>query len=299
MNFRGSGRCCQGPGDICLADDQCCPHGDLPTRCIDGHCCTPPGASCAGNAECCFGECENGVCQTPLGAACARYSDCSGWKSGGVTCAGKHVIENGESVFRGHCAVFPGGTCSSDTSCAGDECRDGRCCLHSPSELRTCTRDAQCCDGVCLRDSCCQPMGAACDGVNQCCNGRTCAGGRCCTSLHNGCTAGPDCCGDLICGGGACCRGVGHSCGGGLDFCCTGLGCDRELGHCVDCLAAGKTCSFSSECCGDLVCDRDVGCVTCLAEGARCLPFPYSLPNECCEGLTCGGTNNTCVRTDQ
>lgn len=290
-------RCRQSAGAACRADDHCWAESFYPARCVEGTCCTPPGETCASSAECCKGECEQGVCQTPFGDTCGATRECSGWQNGTIACRGSWVVEHNDVVYRGRCAVRPGGACASPESCQGDECRDGRCCLHSPSDYRTCTQDDQCCDGICLRESCCQPMGAACTGVNQCCNGRSCEDGRCCIGGGSGCEYSTECCGDLVCSGGACCRGIGHPCGGGPAGCCIGMGCDRDLGTCVSCLESGKTCSYSTECCGDLVCDHDAGCVTCLAEGARCVP--YSWPNECCEGLVCGGPTNNCVRPDQ
>lgn len=157
------------------------------------------------------------------------------------------------------------GTLPDGAPCSlGAQCASGNCSADAgllglgwlpPSLLREC--------GTCL------PTGAGDACSKTCLYGFACVGGTCVASAGN---AGDPCNG-----------------GGTPDGCSAPFHCDASQ-HCVAPSQAGATCTFTSDCAANLVCDLATGtCATPAAEGASCLDVP------CADGLAgCDGNTQTC-----
>jgi hypothetical protein len=152
------GRCkCKKPGQSCSESRNCCVDSTGGQTCQGGKCCRKPGFGCAANAECCSGNCCDGFC-----------------------CAPNQTCQNGECVCND-----PWEPC--DLSCCNpltQECRNGACCS---SEGVRCSRDSQCCSGVCKDGQCdpppCQSKGGACSHSSDCCDEEYPCYGECCGSV--------------------------------------------------------------------------------------------------------------------
>lgn len=166
-----------------------------------------------------------------------------------------------------------------------------------------CTRDAQCCRGICKRPPggsgkkpkpgrcACLGQDAACERPSQCCGNLTCFQGRC---LGPGggptrrCT--PSACGDGCCAGTRCVRQPRQSAGQ----------CGRSGGRCAAC-ATGEQCVAGA--CVNAACNAGSCPDGCCATDDVCIPFAYENvaacgsggiacevcgPDQCCNPEGCG-----------
>jgi hypothetical protein len=156
-------------------------------------------------------------------------------------------------------------------------------CGNGSRKENACTKDSQCCTGICKtgmknkdgKGRCrCVKKGKACAEDRNCCGGRTCAGGVCgggggsCAAAGGACGVSADCCAGLSCYLGTCAQGqsvaTGQSCVDGLDTCADSAAtCVSYLDttpagtYCL--LATGGTCATNDDCdshsCTSSVCD--------------------------------------------
>ena len=152
----------------------------------NGGCKKAPAWSCAKSAACSTGYCTDGVCCTTACSGTCAACNLAGKKgtctalakgkqdpTGAKPCTGKFVCDG-----KGKCLLPQGATCTVDSQCLTDICKDGYCCdkkcdgtcesCKLSGKLGTCaaiTKDKDP-DGECLgKDSIC---GGACDGKRQC-----------------------------------------------------------------------------------------------------------------------------------
>jgi hypothetical protein len=162
----GNGSCCAAAMYPCAADGSgCCPG----LSCVNGSCsCRQPGESCHSALDCCTnGEdaaCLAGTCCKPVASGCAQTSDCCP----GLTCTGGQCL-GGQPA---------GGSCQNQFVCVDQFalCEAGRCC--NPLELGGCMQSSDCCQGTCVSERCCMPLGGRCAATLDCCSG-PCVGGVC------------------------------------------------------------------------------------------------------------------------
>ncbi|MEZ4409725.1 MAG: hypothetical protein R3A52_25120 [Polyangiales bacterium] len=137
---------CPTAGATCRSDAECC----APNTCMMGRCtppCAPTGSTCTTNGDCCAPNvCTDGTCQ-PAPMCVPRDGACTPSELG-------------------------------DNCCPPFVCVAGRCgeCLATDS---TCSRNAECCSGVCTGGRCvCRPTGGRCTSPIDCCS-RYCVDGQC------------------------------------------------------------------------------------------------------------------------
>jgi hypothetical protein len=169
-SFSSTGTCakCGGPGA------PCCP----------GQLCNEPGLACLGSA----GE---GICQRcggPGELCCPGTVRCNG---SDTVCVGQS--SSARCVKCGTASPTSGGRVPC---CAGNQCRDGSCCVNEEFNTPFCVAVNSSClvvSGVCGSNGSC----GGCGGVGQpCCSGRYCTGsGTMCSSTGSGSTCIP--CGRL------------------------------------------------------------------------------------------------------
>jgi hypothetical protein len=281
----------------CLSCDEtshaCVSRCTAPRLCSGGNCKLPDGETgCVDDEDCVSGLCAAGTCQTGPG---------------------------GE-----------GASCDSDTDCA-----DGRTCVDSGFGFGVCCASAKACGTICCGSGeicdpagdCCAPLmtscpAGSCDFMSDDCGtlfdcgpcggGEECVDNVCqpvvCRPAEATCDASLDqCCGDLEGRNSSCCHPVGAECFdvfGGGDSCCDGARCvaggPLSGSTCVGCTGdfnkafGGAPCISNDACCSGYCHTPSGNC--CRREGADCSAIgPFSF--ECCPylGLTCSGTDGTCI----
>jgi len=185
--------CCDGP------ESECC-GGPAGRQCdANGHCCEAATPHyCPGDQSCCATPCdvdgactevpicipEGQFCSSTNGVACCEGLSCCG----DICCSAANCCENGAVCCGLNC-----NRCDANDHCVLD-CRVGNCrciegetCDQQTGECvtaclptgRNCTRNTDCCSGVCINGLCadsCSPNGGVCDDATDCCQGGTCFG---------------------------------------------------------------------------------------------------------------------------
>lgn len=215
-------RCACHPAGSTILDgmsgacNRCCSR-----RCMGGACAVATeGQFCMVDTDCDTSFCDAGVCATP--DCPPGFVDCNGSEADGCE-ATLDSPENCGSCGNACPAVpFPHmvATCSSGTcsrACQGSwfDCNDnladgcevnlaetgGRC---GCTMVGACSRESDCCTGVCNEGSCCGRTGDYCASDFDCCfGGHICRGERCCRTFDTACSSDSDCCSNL-CNAGRC-----------------------------------------------------------------------------------------------
>jgi hypothetical protein len=213
QGYTGNFACHVAPGGIC-ATDMDCAAGD---NCLTGKCCAHSG-SCTTGAECCSGVCTGGFCDfaPPYGQCQANY-DCgsSTWGYAFPICGGNATV--GANL----CCPAPGDPCTNGQATCCETTDLCQAPLTAPTTAAlccrayqaACTRDAECCTGVCggTADGCCSPVGFTCTVAADCCGkgavppSENCQSGKCCfvtgVNAYGDATA---CCSGKVDGSGLC-----------------------------------------------------------------------------------------------
>lgn len=271
---------------VCLVQGTCRGNQDCPAEqiCSNGRC-----QECTSNGQCAVGStCVNGRCSvTP----CQRQTDCPEGEYCNIqpgqtislcqpnACQSNANCPIGQVCESGICLSI-GETCSTDRDCHRGtlNCIDGRC--------QQCRRNADCPDGVCLREG---PTGVT---------GVTGTLGICVTGCSPHCPTG------YKCNAGKCCPEV-HPCG---NYCSTSHQCSGPCSFCKDGICTcqgseiGENCQVNEDCISGL-CHNGI----CQQHGAECFigehtcpkGNPYCVNGKCrssAEGLICG-SNGYCDST--
>jgi hypothetical protein len=312
---------CDALQDACSPNDNTCCQ-DTPTTCAvlnpncyttgapqDPRCCHATRGTCTDACDCCSGSsgslCEDGKCCNFQGGTCSSKNDC---------CNEGLAFDN-RGCLNGKCCVTD--TCDpNDDHCCTGTCGDDGVCRGCLNLGQTCNpSNNQCCQSGEPTDCdeafpqspnsiCCRPLGGACSGNGDCCNGVACNGGRCCQSEeHATCTANSDCCPGMECRGGVCrtniCLEPGESCPPGAKACCATGGASCQGGRC--CQQLGSQCeripATGDPCCGeDTTCDETVG-KCCYPDFQNLLGGPDCSSNDqCCSGYCHTPFRQTCCR---
>ena len=254
-------RCCQDEPTICEPlNPNCYASGDEQ----DPRCCHLTGDSCDDDCECCAGRfCEGGACCSHTGSPCETADEC---------CSGFTTLD----CVSGRCCVEESFPCEEEGDCCTGFCGPNNECQACLNLRQSCDSDLnQCCQTggrtICAQSfdfndaNCCRPLGGACEGSQDCCDGQrsTCTNGRCCLGEDATCTASSQCCPGFSCRGGVCrsdiCLEPGEACPPGSINCCpeegttcSGGTCCRQVGRpCVKLNGIGDPCCGSeAECCG-------------------------------------------------
>jgi hypothetical protein len=165
VGMRGAGaRDCEGIGDRCRRNNQCCSGA-----CRNGRCCRPDGGRCRRNNQCCSGTCTNGTCGAPTGCApgetlCAPGTDCESCCPESTFCCSD--VDPFGNCTRQCCPAARPACCTSPTDrvfvvcCATDEvcspcangavtcCPAGETCVECPGGTLRCCPPNQTCDFV-------------------------------------------------------------------------------------------------------------------------------------------------------
>ncbi|MFT3838278.1 MAG: hypothetical protein QM723_14945 [Myxococcaceae bacterium] len=253
--------------------------------------------------ECCSTNCQGGFCAPAFtcqayGDICNGNSDCCSGRCS-VTDGGPGACENLSGGGGGGC-IQDGNPCSGGSNCCSRICLD-------PGAGAT----------VCLPATGCRLTGDSCADTLQCCGNGTngnvqcdqgtgrCDNGQACNGTGNICGAPvlPD--GGKINASQDCCDGMKDVCkldssgiprcfGGGSAQCPTGY-----TGEAPCCIAAGQTCQFKDQCCGQTPClpnpdgGADFVCSVkpvCAALGDTCGAQADGGTVDCCAGTVCGST---------
>jgi hypothetical protein len=215
----GASGLCKGPATDCAASTDCCSGrcepvtGVAKTQCTDF--CFADGAPCQRALDCCGlgcfgGKCGGGLCKVESEGCAANAECCSNICQGGqcqIDQPNRDCRPTGET-----CTSGSGRGCCTNVC---DETVDPKRCAFGAETCRAqgaaCTKDNDCCRGVCdpASRTCrtpCVAAGATCATPGDCCSA-TCTAGHCaappasCTPTGSACTAGGQCCTGFCFGG--------------------------------------------------------------------------------------------------
>jgi hypothetical protein len=319
----GAGVDCSSAGDECnrgvcrQSDGKCiterkndgdaCNDGDPCTRgdtCQGGTCVGGPPRSCPTCRACSGGDCQpvasDDRCATVCcgGVCCSTAGSCGAGDSCPSPCVATNAVCNPGSD---ECCDGEA-DCSSAASCA--RLGEARCCR---SENADCSRDCDCCDGVCASDGvCCNPNNRQCRSTADCCEGQVCdMTNQVCTAVcgrqHAICGEFP-CCPGFKCVRGECwpetCQAPTQQCTSSTQCCPDG---DMDCRG-VCCRPYNETCANTAECCDITVCGPQGKC--CLGSffdperGGPGVRGCIGREEECCPGRRCNVFSNTCCREE-
>ena len=230
-----------GPGETCIATDQCSQSGGAQVCADNGiaddgplNCCRTQAGACTRPADCCgLLACVDGFCVgdeepspgggQPLGGVCAATAECAAVSGGRVICGDNGISEDGPL----NCCLEEGSPCAADVDCCGAfRCTDGFCGATGGGDLAPgefCLSSAQCSQAlgpaVCGSNAtdggsavCCLEEASACTDDLECCGGAVCAdngiagdgGSNCCGYAGATWAVDAGCCADLFCLSGTC-----------------------------------------------------------------------------------------------
>jgi hypothetical protein len=184
----------------------------------------------------CYAAIPPNACCSGLTVTCSSDEECCGGGSNSVDCAfvannkgrfgcGFRLVDNSPRC----CQTGTGGGCRDDCECCGGlVCVNGGCICKQL--FQTCRHASECCPSLdgrqtcaavqpkqdgqdsCLVDPnagesfCCQPEGALCQGLCDCCGSLLCRDGMCvsCVPFLEACSDSGQCCSGAQCIGGLC-----------------------------------------------------------------------------------------------
>jgi hypothetical protein len=276
QGINGSSFCstlCDSSGvpSFCDAQSSCTSDANCPATqpfcCQTGSCSSQSGAGvCCGAPVCAADLCEkDSDCANSPGCLCNTTTDlCEA-----TTCAGGCFKDS-------DCPDFAGCVCNlslnSELQAQGSGVPPGQCG----------TRET--CGGPCVKDSdCAFTTGCVCDEATEQCVTATCPGS--CTTNDNCTVRGQDGC--------ACFLGVNTADAAAVDA----VVAQGEGGACGLCRGSGETCTASSECCGQLVCEPSGASATGILTGTgTCQHKPK--PHKRCKkhGQGCQADRDCCAQ---
>jgi hypothetical protein len=276
--------CLESPDCICDLDTNRCQTVLCGGSCVkDADCGDLPGCACivldiptdlrACGTPTCDGFCNKGLCRSgqPEGDSCVcdfATNTCATIACPGFCNDNADCTEQGEA----NCVCFP-------LDSAGARAGVG---MEGEPPAGAC--------GACLGE------GAACNASTECCSPLACdeSSGECVTVACPGrCNDNDDCLaqGQDQC---ACILSITRLAADALD-----VGAEGEAGACGECRGVGASCTVTSECCGQLVCDggADFGASGAVGDGA-CRPKPKPKPKDRCHkhGQSCRRDNDCCAQ---